>query len=375
MSFMLVLNSNNNVGNDNNTYQYNFTKGNFSIPDDTEIMITNIQIPYSWFNISSAIGNNIITFNFPYSSATYSQYVLTIPDGFYTTTTLNYWFQSWFIANGFYLIDNSTNQNVYFMSIAYNVNSYSNQLLLFPVPTSLPSGYSLPTGYTSTTLFNYFGFPTVSRTPTITIPQLTSSPSIGNFLGFGSTTSTTTLPPQTGSGAVITYTVSAGVIVGLTITNGGSNYVNPSITFIAGTGAIVNLIVSGGVITNYAIINGGTGYTGGSATVIPNGGSYSILSTITPQGSIVNSLVVRCSLVRNNVTNPPDILDSFTIPSGSAFGANINYSPSVEKFVKTTSGTFNNFVITICDQNLNPINANDNNVLITLLMRFPNNKF
>ena len=92
---------------------------------------------------------------------------------------------------------------------------------------------------------------------------------------------------------------------------------------------------------------------------------------MTPQGSTVNSLVIRCSLVRNNVANPPDILDSFSIPAGSDFWANINYAPSVEKFVKATEGTFNNFVITICDQNLNPIYANDNNVLITLLMKFP----
>ena len=42
--------------------------------------------------------------------------------------------------------------------------------------------------------------------------------------------------------------------------------------------------------------------------------------------------------------------------------------------MKATERTFNNFVITICDQNLNPIYAIDNNVLITLLKRFPNMK-
>ena len=90
MSFMLVLNNNNNVGNNNNTYQYNFTKGNFSIPESTEIMLTNIQIPYSWFNISELIGNNKIVFLFPTGASQYVGNVITIPDGFYTTTTLNY---------------------------------------------------------------------------------------------------------------------------------------------------------------------------------------------------------------------------------------------------------------------------------------------
>ena len=377
MSFMMVLNNNNNVGNNNNTYQYNFTKGNFSIPEDTEIMITNIQIPYSWFNISSLIGNNTITFNFPYLTSLYNPYSITIPDGFYTTTTLNYFLQSWMISKGFYLIDNSTGKNVYFIDISYNVSSYDNQILTFPVPIdSLPSGFSLPTGYTVSTVFGGSGFPTTTpRTPYLTIPQLKTTPTIGNFLGFGSTSGITNIPAQTGSGANITYTVASGSVFSINILNGGSGYINPSLIFSGGTGAIVDITITNGVITNILIINGGTGYTtGGTANVIPNGGASSSLSTITPQGSTVNSLVVRCSLVRNVVANPPDILDSFNIPTGSSFGANINYAPSVEKFVKATEGTFNNFVITICDQNLNPIYANDNNVLITLLMRFPNMK-
>ena len=372
MSFMLVLNNNNNVGNNNNTYQYNFTKGNFSIPESTEIMITNIQIPYSWFNISSLIGNNTITFSFPTGTTGYQDNTITIPDGFYTTTTLNYYLQSWMISKGFYLVNNTTSENYYFLNISYNTSSYDNQVLLFPVPSSLPGTLTLPSGYTLTSVFNGLGFPTTVRTPLLQIPQLKETPTIGNFLGFGSTTGTTQLPPIfAGTPANITYTVSAGVINSITIVSGGSGYVNPSISFTSGLGAIVNLNIVNGVIVGTTIINGGTGYTAGTATISPNGGSFSALSTITPQGSTVNSLVIRCSLVRNNVANPPDILDSFSIPTGSDFGANINYAPSVEKFVKATEGTFNNFVITICDQNLNPIYANDNNVLITLLMKFP----
>jgi len=348
---MLVLNNNNNVGNNNNTYQYNFTKGNFSIPESTEIMITNIQIPYSWFNISSLIGNNEIVFLFPTGASQYQYNLIIIPDGFYTTTTLNYYFQSWMISKGYYLFNSTTGENYYFLNISYNTSSYDNQILLFPVPTiaTLSStGLTLPSGYTITTIFNGYGFPTTIRTPFLQIPQLKTTPTIGNFLGFGSTTGTTDLPPIfAGTPANITYTVSAGIINTISIVNAGSGYNNPSISFTGGTGAIVNLTVENGVIVGTSIINGGTGYTAGTATITPNGGAYSALSTITPQGSTVNSLVIRCSLVRNNVANPPDILDSFSIPAGSDFGANINYSPNVEKFVKATEGTFNNFVITI----------------------------
>ena len=68
-----------------------------------------------------------------------------------------------------------------------------------------------------------------------------------------------------------------------------------------------------------------------------------------------------------------DIIDSFTIGQTN-FGANINYAPSVNKWVKLSAGTFSNFLITFCDQNLNLIQALDNNILITLLFKFPSPK-
>jgi hypothetical protein len=58
MSYTLVINNKNLIGINNNTYQYNFLQGNFNIPDGTEMMIANVQIPYSFYNITSAYGNN-----------------------------------------------------------------------------------------------------------------------------------------------------------------------------------------------------------------------------------------------------------------------------------------------------------------------------
>jgi len=82
-----------------------------------------------------------------------------------------------------------------------------------------------------------------------------------------------------------------------------------------------------------------------------------------------NSIILRCSLVNNRVGNPMDILDSFTI-GGTSFGANINYAPSVNKWVKLSAGSLSSFLITFSDQNLNLISASDNNILITILFRF-----
>jgi hypothetical protein len=179
MSFTLVINSKNSFGANNNTYKYDFIQGNFNIPPDSEVMIANVQIPYSFYNISQAYNNNSFQFSFPTGSATFETSTITIPDGFYTTTSLNYYLQQYMIANGYYLV-NSAGQNVYYYTIQYNSYQYGNQLLGYLVPTSLPAGYSYPAGYTISTIFGGNGFPTISRTPYITI----LNNNFGTFLGY-----------------------------------------------------------------------------------------------------------------------------------------------------------------------------------------------
>ena len=281
MSFSLVLNSANLVGTGNNTYVYNFVKGNFTIPEGSEMIVSSCQIPYSFYNITSAYNNNQFQFSWPTGTNTYTTSTITIPDGFYTTTSLNAYLQQWCISNGYYLV-NASGQNVYYYSLQYNAYQYGNQLIGAVVPTSLPGGYTQPS--------NFAGFPTTARTPYLTM----LSNNFTTYLGF-----------------------TAG---------------------------------------NYGI----------NQTV-----AYSANSNQTPVGSTVNSICIRCSLVKNNVGIPMDLLDSFPI-ANTSFGANINYNPQVAKWVSLNSGSFANFAITFSDQNLNLINALDSNILLTLLIRFPN---
>jgi hypothetical protein len=97
--------------------------------------------------------------------------------------------------------------------------------------------------------------------------------------------------------------------------------------------------------------------------------NYSVLSNKKPPiATYVNSIIVHCSLVNNPVVSPSDILDAFQI-SNTSFGENINYSPSVEKYVKLTKGSYSSMIITLTDQNNNPINLIDPNILITLLFK------
>ena len=93
-----------------------------------------------------------------------------------------------------------------------------------------------------------------------------------------------------------------------------------------------------------------------------------VLSTLTPIGSNVNSIIMQCSLVSNRCTVPSDIIDAMPINNVS-FGSNITYQPPFENFVSVSDGTFNNFTFSFRDQNLNEIYAKDPNVSITLIMR------
>jgi len=95
---------------------------------------------------------------------------------------------------------------------------------------------------------------------------------------------------------------------------------------------------------------------------------YSVLSNKTPIGSYVNSIVIHSSLVNNSVVSPSDIIDAFQIVD-TKFGSNINYQPSVEKYVRLTKGTYNSMIIYLTDQNNNPIILEDSNLLITLLFK------
>jgi hypothetical protein len=101
----------------------------------------------------------------------------------------------------------------------------------------------------------------------------------------------------------------------------------------------------------------------GSAAQVAAG----ISPVIAPLGSTINSIVVRCSILKNNVTVPSDILDSF--PIDVQYGSNINYNPSFEKWIPINDGTYSNFLLSFVDQNLNTIYSKDSTIGVTLLIR------
>jgi hypothetical protein len=279
MSYNLVINGSNVVNALKNTYRYEFINGTFQIAEGSEIMITSLQIPYSWFNITTRNNNNSFRFYWPTASATYNTFTITLPDGFYTTTSLNSYIQQFCVANGFYLIENSTQNNLYYINVLFNDTYYANQIILKTVPTVIPAGFTSPA--------NWAGYPTVSRTPYV---EILSTNHFGKFLGF--------TPGNYGFNSTIAY-------------SGNSNQ--------------------------------------------------------TPVGSTVNSLVIRCSLVNNNVSAQTDIIDAFAI-SGQ-FGRNLNFNNNIEKWIKLNAGRYSSFTVSIVDQNMNDIEILDSNILINFIIR------
>ena len=297
MSNAIILNSKNVIGNSNSQFQYNFLNGSFEIKDDSVMSVSQITIPYSWYNITSYLANNTIQYTIPITTGQSTAFTITIPNGFYTISTLNTYIQSVLYSNGHYWISSTTSSNptIYYpFTFSSNITNYTNQISFQPVPVSSNITAYFGTGY-SVGFWSGGTYPTTQGTGTIIIPS-----GISSFLGFN-----------------------AGTYQGINTTTPLSVYVS--------------------------------------------GNSLSVTPPTPPLGSTINGLVVRCSLIENNITIPSDILDSF--PINSTFGSNINYMPGFEKWIKIKPGKYSNLVITICDQNNNPINAQDPNVLIVLLIK------
>ena len=184
--FNVLINSSNVASPNNNIYNYQFKTGSIEIPENSEAMITSFQIPYSWYNISARYNNNKFNLYFPSGTNTYSEYQVTVPDGFYRQSDFNLYMQQWQIDNRLFLIDASGN-NIYFFTFLSNSTSYANQIILRLVPAegALGTGNTKP----SLTTPSPPTYPSVPRTCYIVFPTT------GNFNKYAGFTTTTSYPP------------------------------------------------------------------------------------------------------------------------------------------------------------------------------------
>lgn len=174
----IVFNRDNIVGDgQNNKLIYNFP--NSVRFKDSYIAVSQVNMYYSWVNISALIGNNVFSYEFwdGNPGTTLVTFTITIPDGLYQVAEINFLLQKEMIDNGTYLINTDSN-NVYPIEMEINptryavqINTYSFPNPLLPVPPAIgvqaiPAGWSLPT--------NWIGgvtLPTQCFNATITLPE------------------------------------------------------------------------------------------------------------------------------------------------------------------------------------------------------------
>ena len=83
---------------------------------------------------------------------------------------INAYMQYTMIQNGHYLID--TNQsNVFYLELVVNPSKYAVSINTFPLPTSLPTNWSVPTFKSESGALAWGGFPSQQYNPQITIPS------------------------------------------------------------------------------------------------------------------------------------------------------------------------------------------------------------
>ena len=85
--------------------------------------IEKAAMSYSYFNISAAIGNNILGYKTAAGNATVQ---VVLPDGNYNVTDMNSYFQAQMNANGDYNAANGT----YYITISANVNALKTQVTI-----------------------------------------------------------------------------------------------------------------------------------------------------------------------------------------------------------------------------------------------------
>lgn len=165
-SYPILITGQNKIN--NNTFEYDFPSTVNLL--DYDIALSDLSLYYSWYNISAVQNNNKFTIQFPAGGATIP-YPATIPDGTYSVGQLNEFLQAFFITWGLYLVNNTTGEYVYYAEFVENPTAYKVQVNLYPVPTSLPAGFTNGGGIV---------FPTTTRTPQLDI----TNAGFGTLIGF-----------------------------------------------------------------------------------------------------------------------------------------------------------------------------------------------
>lgn len=149
----LILNQTNVVPNTNNTImEYSFPGGGIQLKEGQQVALGSITMYNSTPNISSVYVND--SFQYIWIDGTVN--VVSIIAGFYEISDLNNYLHQVMLNNGHYLIENSTGNFVWFLTMAVNASTYKIDVVsyrmnttLFPIGTTSGT-YKIPTTPTPT---------------------------------------------------------------------------------------------------------------------------------------------------------------------------------------------------------------------------------
>jgi hypothetical protein len=148
----IVLNSTHIIDKINNsTFQIDFERSVSLL--DKHIALTSASLYFSWRNITSS--NN----KFSYIWIDDVEYFVELPIGFYEISDIRSYFQYVMTQNGHVMTNSETEQTIYFIDILINNTKYSIDIITYPVPTSLPEGFT-----------SSITFPAVAKNPRFKLP-------------------------------------------------------------------------------------------------------------------------------------------------------------------------------------------------------------
>ncbi len=110
------------------------------------------------------------------------------------------------------------------------------------------------------------------------------------------------------------------------------------------------------------------GINAGSYPPVVQSTNYSKISDQTPKVNRVENIILRCNIVNNYISNPPDILYSFS-QSGVIFGGLIQNNAAEYNYVDVNNGYYDRLQINFVDQDLRSIKINDPSVVILLSIK------
>ena len=171
---------------------YQSNVGPLSFNSKSKIALSKLSLNYSWRNVTVAYNNNSISYKWLGTS-----YVVSINDGCYSIDDISSTIQNTMKLNGHYLLNTTTNVEMYFLTLASNTTFSGIQLTCIPIPTTMPTGFSLPSNAV-------WALPSTAQTPQLVVPSTNISTLLGYTAGI--------YPPSTISSEYQTLSTSPPVL-------------------------------------------------------------------------------------------------------------------------------------------------------------------